>query len=81
MNRFRPNIVVETDTPFLEDRWRYISIGMIEFNVVKSCSRCVITTTDQQTGERNPQQEPLRTLSKFRNSRGKILFGENLVPS
>jgi len=80
MNRFRPNIVVETDSPFAEDKWRYISIGLIEFTVIKSCSRCIITTTDQRTGARNPQQEPLRTLSQFRNFRGKILFGENLVP-
>ncbi len=80
MNRFRPNIIVETDFPFLEDQWRQIQIGLIEFAVTKSCSRCIVTTTDQQTGERNLLLEPLRTLSQFRNFRGKILFGENLVP-
>jgi uncharacterized protein len=80
MNRFRPNIVVETTSPFLEDQWRYIRIGGIEFNVIKACSRCIITTTDQKTGQRDPEQEPLRTLQQFRNSRGQVLFGENLVP-
>ncbi|MEI6380830.1 MAG: MOSC N-terminal beta barrel domain-containing protein [Cyanobacteriota bacterium ELA615] len=80
MNRFRPNVVVETDIPFLEDHWRSITIGSLEFAVIKSCSRCIVTTTDQASGQLDPQKEPLATLSQFRNFRGNINFGENLVP-
>jgi uncharacterized protein YcbX len=81
MNRFRPNIVVETEIPFSESHWRSIQIGEVKFAVVKPCSRCIITTTDQITGERNPQQEPLRTLSTFRQfGKAGIMFGENMIP-
>ncbi len=81
MNRFRPNIVVETEEPFIEGNWRAIAIGTVKFTVVKPCSRCIITTTDQQTGERNQWREPLRTLGTFRQfgDRG-VMFGENMTP-
>jgi uncharacterized protein YcbX len=44
---------------------------------VKPCDRCVVTTTDQTTGERGV--EPLRTLATYRRSNGKVLFGQNVV--
>ncbi|MBD2090766.1 MOSC domain-containing protein [Microcoleus sp. FACHB-1515] len=78
MNRFRPNFVVSGCEPFAEDGWRKIRIGSIGFHLVKLCSRCVITTVDQATGDRG--QEPLATLGSYRLRKGKILFGQNLVP-
>jgi uncharacterized protein YcbX len=45
--------------------------------VVKPCDRCVVTTTDQQTGERGV--EPLRTLATYRRRNGKVLFGQNVI--
>ncbi len=81
MNRFRPNLVVNTAQPFREDSWKAIKIGDITFDVVKPCSRCVVITTDQLTGERDNFQEPLRTLSTFREiCQGQIMFGMNLIP-
>jgi len=81
MNRFRPNIVIESDRPFAEDGWRSLQIGEVVFELVKSCDRCIVTTTDQQTGARNPLREPLKTLSTFRQfGRQGILFGENMIP-
>ncbi|MGK7874232.1 MAG: MOSC domain-containing protein [Xenococcaceae cyanobacterium] len=81
MNRFRPNIVVNTSEPFIEGEWKLISIGGVKFAVVKPCSRCIITTTDQFTGKRNNLREPLRTLSTFRQfSNRDIMFGENMIP-
>ena len=80
MNRFRPNIVVETDQAFIEDIWKKITIGDSQFAVVKPCSRCIITTTDQNTGDRNELKEPLLTLSNFRNTPEGIMFGQNLIP-
>lgn len=80
MNCFRPNIVVETKQPFIEDTWKKIKIGQAQFAVVKPCSRCIITTTDQSTGIRNQLKEPLLTLSSFRNTSQGIMFGQNLIP-
>jgi uncharacterized protein YcbX len=77
MNRFRPNLVVAGSEPFAEDRWRRIRIGAIAFDVVKPCARCVITTTDQDTGARG--REPLRTLATFRQVGGQVHFGQNLL--
>jgi uncharacterized protein YcbX len=77
MDRFRPNLVIDGEVPFAEDDWARIRVGSTEFRVVKPCARCVVTTTDQQTGARGP--EPLRTLATFRNAGGKVLFGENLI--
>ena len=65
MDRFRPNLVVDGDRSFAEDDWFEIAIGEVSFVAVKPCSRCIITTTDQQTGERHGQQEPLRTCAPF----------------
>lgn len=77
MDRFRPNIVIDGVEPFAEDAWARIRVGDTAFRVVKSCARCVVTTTDQRTGERGP--EPLRTLASFRKAGSKVLFGENLI--
>jgi len=77
MNRFRPNIVVAGCAPHAEDSWSRVGIGEVVFQVANPCARCVITTTDQWTGERGP--EPLRTLASYRMVAGKVLFGQNLV--
>jgi len=77
MNRFRPNLVVDDSSPFGEDGWRRIRIGAVEFDVVKPCARCVVTTTDQSTGQRG--QEPLRTLATFRRMGNEVYFGQNLI--
>jgi uncharacterized protein YcbX len=77
MNRFRPNLVIEGVEAFGEDRLGAFSIGGMRFAAVKPCDRCVVTTTDQRTGERGV--EPLRTLATYRRSNGKVLFGQNVV--
>jgi uncharacterized protein YcbX len=78
MNRFRPNVVVDGTNAWAEDGWRRIRLGEVTFRVVKPCSRCVVTTTDQETAERG--REPLRTLSRHRRFGDKLVFGQNLVP-
>ena len=81
MNRFRPNIVIETTEPFIEDRWSLIQIGEIQFKVAKPCSRCIMTTIDQQQGEKNQLKEPLNTLGTFRQLSEKgVMFGVNTIP-
>jgi len=78
MMRFRPNLVVKNTEPFEEDFWKFIRIGDCELQVVKPCSRCVLTTVDPETGKFSGK-EPLRTLATFRKENGKVLFGQNLL--
>lgn len=79
MGRFRPNLVVSTDEPHAEDRWRRIRIGAVSFDVVKPCSRCVFTTVDPQTATFDSDREPIRTLSSYRRQPGGVMFGQNLI--
>ncbi|UCF65846.1 MAG: MOSC domain-containing protein [bacterium] len=77
MARFRPNLVVEGCRSYEEDSWKIIRIGGIRFKIVKSCSRCVITTLDPKTAKAG--KEPLRTLAGYRSNQGKVYFGQNLI--
>jgi len=77
MNRFRPNLVVRGTAPFEEDRWSDFCIGEVPFRGVKPCARCIVVTTDQETGQRSA--EPLKTLAGYRKKGNKILFGQNVV--
>jgi len=82
MNRFRPNFVVSDSEGFAEDSWKKIKIGETVFHVVKPCARCVMTTIEQTTGEKQGV-EPLKTMATFRipkrSVKKKILFGQNLI--
>ena len=78
MDRFRPNVVVTGTPAWDEDAWRRIQVGPIPIRIPKPCDRCVITTTDQRTGERGV--EPLRALAAFRRWDGKVFFAQNGVP-
>ncbi|MEQ4305562.1 MOSC N-terminal beta barrel domain-containing protein [Plantactinospora sp. B6F1] len=80
MTRFRPNVVVGGAVPWAEDDWigRLLRIGPVTFRVAKPCGRCLVTTTDQETGVRG--REPLRTLAKYRRINRQLVFGQNLVP-
>lgn len=74
---FRPNIVVQGCEAFEEDQWRKIRIGDIEFDIVKSCSRCVIPSIDLETAEKN---KPVMTVMlKHRRQGKKVYVGQNLI--
>jgi hypothetical protein len=80
MNRFRPNLVVTGCPAFAEDSWTRIKVGGIIFRASGPCSRCIMTTTDQFTGERG--KEPLRLLATYRRDAGNLTdvnFGQNLI--
>lgn len=80
MLNFRPNIVVSGSKAYAEDDWKKISIGDVTFDAVKPCSRCVLTTVNPTTGVKDPQGEPLKTLSQYRRAPGGVMFGMNLIP-
>lgn len=77
MNRFRPNIVFIGGTPFEEDTMKEFEMNGITFYAVKPCARCVVTTTDQETGI--IAKEPLKTLSGYRTGNNKVYFGQNIL--
>ena len=67
MNRFRPNIVLEGVEAFDEDHFTEIDIGgAVTLRLVKPCTRCRITTTDQVTAQVGI--EPLPTLASYRRN-------------
>lgn len=78
MNRFRPNMVFEGGKPYEEDDWKSFMVGKNRFAAVKPCIRCVLTTVDQETGDKG--REPLLTLSRYRRREENIYFGENVIP-
>lgn len=80
MSRFRPNIVVRGCAAFAEDSWSGFRLNGVQMFGVKPCGRCVMTTIDQETGEKTGT-EPLATLNIFRKSEDgkKILFGQNVI--
>jgi len=80
MNRFRPNIVIEGLGPYDEDRVDELFDDDVRLKIVKPCTRCTITTTEQSTGEVDGV-EPLRTLKSYRHDRtlNGVLFGQNAI--
>lgn len=80
MNRFRPNIVVAGLNAFEEDTVAELTLGSVALRPVKPCTRCAITTTNQDTGERTGD-DPLRTLRTYRLDRQLkgVTFGQNVI--
>lgn len=79
MNRFRPNVVLEGLPAYAEDHLDTITIGGVTLRCVKPCTRCAVTTTDQDTAQ--VALEPLRTLGEYRMDErlGGVIFGMNAV--
>jgi MOSC domain-containing protein len=80
MDRFRPNLVLEGLPPYGEDSLRDLVADGVRLRVVKPCTRCVITTTDQQQGA-VAGDEPVRTLRAYRWDAGLrgVTFGQNTI--
>jgi uncharacterized protein len=79
MNRFRPNVVLAGLPPYDEDHVATIAFGDIVLRCVKPCTRCQVTTTNQDTADVGV--EPLRTLAGYRMSvrLAGVTFGMNAV--
>ena len=64
----------DTDTSFAEDSWRFVRIGddndgqglCSTFRNVALCPRCIFTTVDPLTADKDSRGEPLKTLRTFR---------------
>ena len=79
MNRFRPNLVVRGAPADAELEWTNFQINGLAFRSVRGCGRCVVTTIDQATAQKNLIGEPLRTLATYRKPGSKVLFGQNVT--
>ena len=80
MNRFRPNLVLDGLPPYGEDVLHDLVSDGVRLRVVKPCTRCAITTTDQHSGV-VAGEEPIRTLRSYRwdaQLRG-VAFGQNAI--
>ncbi|MEU8814827.1 MOSC N-terminal beta barrel domain-containing protein [Actinoplanes sp. NPDC048796] len=80
MTRFRPNLVVGGAPAWAEDSWlgQRLRVGDATFRAAKACARCLVTTIDQETGEKG--REPLRMLAEHRRFDDGLLFAINLIP-
>lgn len=83
MDRFRTNLLIAHDVPWDEDLWEAVEIGGVRIDLVKPCTRCIVTTQDQETGARTGGN-PIPALSRTRMSGDRrvvgVLFGWNAVP-
>jgi len=80
VDRFRPNVFLEGCAPYAEDAIGALESEQARLRLVKPCTRCIITTTDQATGVAQGE-EPLRTLQTYRwddDLRG-VTFGQNAI--
>lgn len=71
IDRFRANLVLETQIALEETEFESLTIGETEFKVDGFCTRCQMICIDQHSGQKTV--EPLRTIAREFN--GKIRFG------
>ena len=79
MNRFRPNVVIAGLDAYAEDHLDTLTCGEVTLRLVKPCTRCQVTTTDQATAKVG--YEPLSTLSTYRrnDALAAVVFGMNAI--
>lgn len=77
INRFRANIIVDGCGAFSEDDWQGLSINGVGYLAVKKCSRCIMPSINQETGNKD-NIKMLSVLNTYRKENKKIKFGQNL---
>ncbi|OQE20577.1 hypothetical protein PENSTE_c013G04802 [Penicillium steckii] len=81
VERFRPNIVIRGETPWVEDSWKtvrirkaakkdstgegYESSAPLDLDIVARCARCQVPNVDPETAEKHKKQ-PWDTLISYR---------------
>lgn len=77
-NRFRGNIIFRGGHAHIEDEISVFEINGDTYHGIKPCTRCIMTTIDQQRATGGP--EPLKSLASYRKVNNKIKFGQNVIP-
>ncbi len=78
MDRFRPNLVVQADQPWVEDTWRSVTVGDASLEAIAPWPRCAVPQVDQDSGER--RREPAVALRAHRWCTGAPSLPEGLQP-
>jgi uncharacterized protein YcbX len=79
MNRFRPNIVVRGLDPFAERQLASLTGNGYQLRPCYPCKRCIVTTIDQETAEKDTFKQPFKTLQTINPMPGakkEPVFGE-----
>ena len=76
---FRPNLVIETAEPFIEDNVSGFRISSAELHFGKRCGRCSMVNVNPEDG--SVHKNRLRELGKIRLENNKIYFGSLYYPS
>ena len=82
MNRFRPNIIVTGLEPFAEHRQATLTSETYQLRLCFPCQRCVVTTINQDTAEKDLGGQPFKTLQHINHMPGDSkapAFGENTI--
>ena len=79
VDRFRPNLLLSGIEAHDEDHLATIEVGAVRLRLVKPCTRCQITTTDQASAVVGI--EPLPTLAQYRHNAALdgVTFGMNAI--
>ncbi|MFN0026121.1 MAG: MOSC domain-containing protein [Acidimicrobiales bacterium] len=78
MERFRPNLVVAADQPWVEDTWRSLTVGAAALEAIAPWPRCAVPQVDQDNGERH--SEPAVALRAHRWCTAAPSLPEGLQP-
>ena len=70
---FRPNIVVDSIEPYIEETWQDFTVGNLSFKGEGPCGRCRMINIDQETAE--TKENILEILSGYRKLPNKIPMG------
>jgi len=82
MNRFRPNIIVRGLESFAEHRQATLTAETYQLKLCFPCQRCVVTTIDQDSAEKDSRGQPFKTLQLINPMPGDSkapAFGENAI--
>jgi len=78
MDRFRMNVIVDGLDAFQEDETVSLRGNAVELLNITPAERCVIITTDQQSGAR-PKSELLKVLGSYRRKKKEDRFGSGIT--
>jgi len=73
IDRFRANIIIDSDQPWEEEQWKEIHFPNLKLKQTKKAARCVVINVNQQTAV--VKAEPLKQLASFKKVENKIFFG------
>ncbi|KAH8705518.1 MOSC domain protein [Talaromyces proteolyticus] len=74
IERFRPNIIIQGNAPWSEDKWKTVRLSdpnkkngqkSIVADIVSRCGRCLVPNVEPNTGQRH-KTEPWNTLYSYR---------------